>query len=88
MHSYGILKFPIRTLNLSNPDDKAAHDLMIGRVERMLRLHEEKAEAEGEAKSALEAEIAALDGAIDAQVYELYGLSEEEVEIVEASVGG
>ena len=61
---------------------------MTERVEKMLRLHAEKARAEGEAKSALEAEIAALDGAIDAQVYELYGLSEEEVAVVEASVAG
>jgi hypothetical protein len=33
--------------------------------------------------AALEAEIAKLDGEIDARVYELYGLTPEEIAIVE-----
>jgi hypothetical protein len=36
-------------------------------------------------KTALERQIEATDGQIDTLVYELYGLTEEEIEIVEAT---
>jgi len=36
-------------------------------------------------KTALERQIEATDGQIDALVYELYGLTEEEIGIVEAA---
>jgi hypothetical protein len=52
----------------------------------MLKLHKDlpKAKTPHEQES-LQRQIAATDKAIDALVYELYGLAEEEIRIVEGS---
>ncbi len=55
---------------------------MVAMVERMLELHKRDPQTPQEADR-LQREIAATDGAIDKLVYELYGLTEEEVRIVE-----
>ena len=58
---------------------------MISLVLRMLALHKQlpKASTPHE-KTALQRRIKATDGHIDALVYELYALTEEEIGIVEA----
>ena len=85
-----IKKLPIRTIDFSNPAGKAAHDRMTGMVETMLELQgqkaAQKATASGDALAALEARITELDAAIDALVYELYGLTDEEIKIVEGAL--
>ncbi len=64
--------------------DVARHDRMVSLVERMLSLHKQLPEAATpHEKTALERQIEATDGQIDALVYELYGLTEEEIRIVE-----
>jgi type I restriction-modification system DNA methylase subunit len=76
--------FPIRTINFSDPEDKARHDRMVSLVERMLELHKMLAQAKSPRdREFLEREIRSRDGEIDRLVYELYGLTEEEVRIVE-----
>jgi hypothetical protein len=57
---------------------------MVDLVERMLSLHEGLAEAkiEGE-RSIIQHQIDATDRQIDQLVYELYGLTDEEIAIVE-----
>ena len=57
---------------------------MVELVERMLDLHKQlpKAKTPHEQES-LQRQIAATDKAIDALAYELYGLADEEVRIVE-----
>ena len=57
-------------------------------VDAMLELHKQKADASGDALDSLEARIAEQDAAIDALAYELYGLSEAEIAVVEGSVAG
>ncbi len=66
--------------------DIARHDRMVSLVERMLSLHKQLPEAcTPHEKTAPESGlIEATDGQIDALVYELYGLTEEEIRIVEA----
>ena len=50
----------------------------------MLELHKSKAGAKTQAEiDVYERHIKSVDGAIDGLVYELYGLSEEEIKIVE-----
>ena len=56
---------------------------MVALVERMLALHHELPSASAARKAELEQQIAATDAEIDALVYELYGLTEEEIAIVE-----
>ena len=53
-------------------------------VERMLALHKELAAAKTPMERALlERQIAATDALIDRSVYELYGLTEDEIRTVE-----
>ena len=74
----------IRTIDFSDPADVARHGRMVSLVEQMLSLHKQLPQAgTPHEKTALERRIEATDGQIDALVYELYGLTEEEIEIVE-----
>ena len=76
---------PIRTINLSDPADKARHDRMLALVERMLELNrqEHSGKLAPSELDRLEREIAATGGQIDELVYELYGITEEERKIIE-----
>jgi len=57
---------------------------MVGLVERMLTLHERLAEARiSREKTVIGHQTAATDRQIDRLVYELYGLSDEEIKVVE-----
>ncbi len=75
---------PIHKIDFSNPTDEAQHDRMVSLVERMLDLHKQLSEAqEPQAKTVLKRQIETTDRQIDELVYELYGLTEEEIKIVE-----
>jgi hypothetical protein len=57
---------------------------MVSLVDRMLSLHKQLQEARTpQDEIALQRQIEATDWQIDALVYELYGLTEEEIGIVE-----
>ncbi|MDN7024026.1 restriction endonuclease subunit R [Methanoculleus sp. FWC-SCC1] len=76
--------FPIRTIDPASPADVARHDRMVALVEQMLdlnkRLQAAKAPHEREVLAGM---IDATDRQIDRLVYEIYGLTEDEVAIVE-----
>ena len=75
---------PIRTINFDDPADVARHDKMVALVEHMLALHKKLAAATIPADRKLyQRQIEATDRQIDGLVYELYGLTEEEVGVVE-----
>jgi hypothetical protein len=77
-------KIPIHPIDFSDPADKARHDNMVALVERMLALHKQLADVKTDhEKTLIERQIEATDRQIDALVYELYGLTEEEIGIVE-----
>jgi hypothetical protein len=76
--------FPIRTIDFDDPEDVARHDRMVALVERMLDLHKRLAAAKTPTdKTLLQRQIAATDNEIDRLVYDLYGLTDEEIAIVE-----
>ena len=77
-----IRNIPIRKINFSDIDDVKLHDEMVKLVERMLELHKRSPRLPQE-KESLQREIESTDTRIDRLVYELYGLSEEEIRIVE-----
>jgi len=79
-----IKQLPIRTIDFSNPTDAARHHTMVGLVGRMLELHKELAEKPGD--EGLKRAIEETDNEIDALVYELYELTDEEIKIVEEAV--
>ncbi|MGI8980144.1 MAG: Eco57I restriction-modification methylase domain-containing protein [Pirellulaceae bacterium] len=79
-----IEQLPIRCINFSDLADKRSHDRMVVLVEDMLALHEKLAAAKAaHDKTSLERQISATDRQIDRLVYELYGLTEAEIKIVE-----
>jgi hypothetical protein len=79
----------IALADTSNPADKAQHDKMVELVQRMLDLHKQLAAAKTEhEKTAFQRQIAATDHQIDQLVSELYGLTEEEIKIVEEMTEG
>jgi len=77
-------RLPIRPINFCDPADKARHDRLVELVEAMLALHPHKAAARTQAEQDLyQRQIEATDRQIDALVYELYGLTADEIAIVE-----
>jgi hypothetical protein len=77
-------KLPIRSINFDDPSDVACHDQMVALVEQMLDLNKRLAGASFPAEQMLyERQIESTDRQIDALVYELYGLSDEDIRIVE-----
>ena len=81
-----IRHLPIRVIDLSNLADKARHDRMVALVELMLSLNKQFAAANtGYEKTALQRQINATDRQIDQLVYELYGLTNEEIAIVDTA---
>jgi hypothetical protein len=79
-----VFKIPIHTIDPSNPTDVKNHDRMVALVERILSLNKQlQAAALPQQKDMLQRQIVTTDSEIDHLVYELYGLTAEEVKIVE-----
>jgi len=77
-------QLPIHIIALSDPQEVTRHNHMVSLVNRMLSLHKQLQEARTpHEQTGLQRQIEATDGQIDALVYELYGLTEEEIRIVE-----
>jgi hypothetical protein len=77
-------QLPIRTITFDDPQDKSRHDAIVKLVEQMLEAKERLSKAKTEAEvNRLEMLCQSLDHQIDKTVYELYGLTEEEIKIVE-----
>ena len=74
------------------PDNRIqarCHDSMVKLVERMLSLHKHLLAARTDHdKTLLQRQIVATDREIDRLVYELYGLTDDEIAIVEESASG
>jgi hypothetical protein len=77
-----IRNIPIRTIDFTKPAEKAQHDRMVALVGQMLALHGASAHTPQE-KERLARQVESTDRAIDALVYQLYGLTEDEIRIVE-----
>ena len=81
-----LAKIPIHTIDFFNPEDVAKHDKMVSLVEQMLELHKKLGNAKlSSEKEMIQRRIDATDSEIDRLVYDLYGLTDEEIKIVEGS---
>jgi hypothetical protein len=80
-----LAQFPIRSIDLSDPADKARHDEMAALVTRMVELNKKKHSGKPAPSELdrLEREMAATDAEIDGLVYDLYGITEDERKIIE-----
>jgi hypothetical protein len=66
--------------------DKSRHDRLVKLVGQMLALHGQAAATRTpQEQTALTRQIAAVDTRIDRLVYDLYGLTEDEIRIVEGA---
>ena len=64
--------------------DRGTHDQIVSLTETMIELHGQQAEIKaGHDREAIMRQIAAADRQIDQLVYELYGLTDKEIRIVE-----
>jgi hypothetical protein len=77
-----IEKLPIYKIDFSIPEEKKIHDRINVLVTKIINLNKQSARTPQEQKSIIR-EIEATDAEIDRLVYELYGLTEEEIKIVE-----
>lgn len=86
--SYGkrfIEQLPIRPIDFANPTDQIRHNRMVEMVERMIFLHNQHgATKTSQEKVHIQRQVDALDSQMDRLVYELYDLTEEEIELVES----
>jgi len=77
-------QLPIRTIDFSNPEEMAKHDKLVSLVDNMLELQKKYHEARMDRdKELYERQIKIVDAQIDRLVYDLYGLTEEEIKVVE-----
>jgi adenine-specific DNA-methyltransferase len=83
--SYVFFKnFPIKKIDEKNKQEKSLHDEIVQLVETMLQLNKEKQQTTTPDKlDQLNTRIKYTDDKINKLVYQLYGLSEEEIGIVE-----
>ena len=83
---FSLAQLPIRFTDFSKTADQSRHERLVALVEQMLELHKKLAAAKiPDEKTKIQRQIAATDNQIDQFVYKLYGLTEEEIKIVEES---
>src|SRR5207248_3216268 len=75
---------PFRMIDFSDASDRRSYDHMVSLVAAMLDLHRQLPAARAaHDKATIQRQIDATDRQIDRLVYELYGLTEYEIAIVE-----
>ena len=78
----------LRQIPIPVPHGHALHDRLVTLVQTMLDLHKELPSSRTpHRRRAIQRQIEATDGRIDRLVYELYGLTDEEMRIVEEATG-
>jgi len=83
-----VAQLPVKSINLSIPEDKKMHDALVALVERMLELNHRLAPIRDtycNERDELITQIEQTDKEIDTLVYDLYGLTEAEKNSVEST---
>lgn len=76
--------FPIKLINFKNKTEVEQHNEIVKLVDQLLKLNEEKATTKLETKiNQINSKIDYCESKINEIVYQLYGLTEEEIKIVE-----
>ena len=80
-------QLPVPIIDFNNLLEKAMHDKMVKLVDKMLELNKKKFNLPpSSTKEKIEREIKIIDEKIDELVYELYGITEEERNIIEGEI--
>jgi adenine-specific DNA-methyltransferase len=83
---FSLAQLPIRCIDFSNPNDKVQHDKMVGMVEQILTAKKERANALTDRDIEYwQRKCDGLDQQIDELVYALYGLTDDEIALVEGA---
>ena len=84
VNKQAIERLPFRPINFADPNDKLRHDKVVALVDKMFTLNRQiPATKTDHEKNTMQRQIVAVDQQIDQLVYELYGLTEDEISIVE-----
>lgn len=79
-----LMQLPVHVIDFSKSSEKELHEKIVRSVEKMIELNNELKKATTETKKTMiQRHIEASDRQIDELVYELYDLSDKEIEIVE-----
>lgn len=80
----------VRQIGFNNPEEKKMHDELVALADRMMELNKRLAligDAPSDERDVLSQKIQSIYTEIDQRVYDLYELTEEEKQIIEASFG-
>jgi type I restriction-modification system DNA methylase subunit len=77
-----IERLPIRIIDFNNTKEKGLHDDLVKLVDVMLDLRKREHKAESHELELLKRQIEKTDREIDERVYELYGITEKEKEVI------
>lgn len=81
-----IERLPIQLLDLKKPTDRARHDRLVVLVDKLLALVPKlRAAKSATERATLQNAVTTTDQQLDTLVYELYGLSEDEIKLVASS---
>jgi type I restriction-modification system DNA methylase subunit len=78
-----IEQLPLRTIDFNNPKEKKLHDDLVKLVDVMLDLRKREQGTKDHELEQLKRQIEKTDHEIDERVYELYGITENEIKIIE-----
>ena len=77
-------RIPMPSVDLTKKSDKEVHDKLVKLVDSIIAINKKwVGENNPNTKEILERQVRALDGEIDRLVYGLYGLSDNEIRIIE-----
>ena len=77
-------RIPMPSVDLTKKSDKEVHDKLVKLVDNIIAINKKLVgENNPNTKEILERQVRALDGEIDRLVYGLYGLSDNEIRIIE-----
>lgn len=80
-------RIPMPSVDLTKKSDKEVHDKLVKLVDNIIAINKKLVgENNPNTKEILERQVRALDGEIDRLVYGLYGLTKEEVGIIENGI--
>lgn len=81
-----LAKLPLKSVDLTKKNDRKVHDDVVEHVQSLLDLQEGLEAADGRKSESIRQRITVIDERLDRLIFSLYGLSVEEIAIVEQTL--